>query len=179
MNNALAAAMPALTSTFNMGNRLNSPGAAYGVSQGVTDALGGIAAQNYQNERLNQQRALGLAPQTAAADYQNIGAVADVGAQQQAQAQAQLNDQVNRFNFQQQLPYNRLGLYNQMVQGNYGGSSTLSQPYFGPPSQGIGSQVLGGLGGAAGGAALGSMLMPGVGTAAGGILGGLGKKKKE
>jgi|SRR5882724_31937 len=165
-----ASALPALTSTFNMGNRINSPGAAYGVSAGLGDAIGALGYQNYSDERTNQLRAQGLAPSLQGADYQNIGAVADAGAQQQQQTQASINDQIQRFNFQQQLPYNKLGLYNQMIQGNYGGTSTLTQPYFGPAS---GSNLAGGLSGAATGAGLGTMIMPGFGTAGGAILGGL------
>lgn len=165
-----ASAMPALTSTFNQGNRINSPGAAYAVSSGLGDAIGALGYQNYSDERTNQLRAQGLAPTLQGADLQRSAALSDAGGQQQTQNQANINDQVQRFNFQQQLPYNQLGLYNQMIQGNYGGTSTLTQPYFGPAS---GSGLAGGLSGALSGAGTGFAVGGPYGAAAGGILGGL------
>lgn len=98
------------------------------------DALANLATQlyggNYNAERTNQLRALALAPQTAQQDYTDIGQLAAAGDAAQGQQQNIINDQVNRFNFNQQAPYNQFAAYQQGVQGNYGGSQTTSQPYF-------------------------------------------------
>lgn len=173
-NNVAAQITPQLEAGFNAGNRMNSPGAAYAVSKGLSDAIGGLAYQNYSDTLGNMIKGTFTAPSVQDATYRNVAAVQDAGNQQQAQAQAQLNDAINRFNFEQQLPYNKLGIYDQMVSGNFGGTSTLTQPYF----QNQGANVLSG---ALGGATLGSSLLPsifsgmssGMGAGIGGVLGAL------
>jgi hypothetical protein len=121
---------PQIESQFAAGNRMGSPGSGYAVGNGLGTAIGNLAFQNYANERNNQTQASALAPANQSAQYQNVAALTDAGAQQQTQNQAQLNDQIARFNFQQQLPYNKLGIYNSMINGQYGGTSTTSQPFF-------------------------------------------------
>lgn len=182
-----ASVTPGIESQFISGNRMNGGAAPYAVSSGLGDAIGSLAYQNYQQgqqnqigaanaiganyaaERLNQLRAQGLAPSLSATDYQDIAALTDAGQQQQNQNQAQLNSDIDRFNFYQQLPYNKLALYDQMINGSYGGTSTLTQPYY----QNQGANILGGIsGGAQIGSAFGSYGTAG-GGALGGILGGL------
>ena len=168
-NSVMANVVPGLEAQFNQGNSLNNPGLAYAVSQGATDALGNLAYQNYSDQLSNQLKALALAPQTTGLDFQNIAALGDAGAQLQNQAQQQINDAIARFNFQQQLPYEQLNNYANLVQGGYGSTSTLTQPYF--QSQNsllgaglLGAGLLGGLGGGGsgwgslGGAGLGALL---------------------
>ncbi len=142
-NSVLANVVPGLEAQFNQGNSLNNPGMAYAVSQGATDALGNIAYQNYSDQLSNQLKALALAPQTAGLDFQDIAALGDAGSQLQNQAQQQLNDQIARFNFQQQLPYEQLNNYANLVQGGYGSTSTLTQPYFANQGSGLGAGLLG------------------------------------
>jgi hypothetical protein len=164
----LANVVPGLEAQFNQGNSMNNPGVAYAVSQGATDALGNLAYQNYSDQIGNQLKTLALAPQTAGMDYQNIAAVGDAGAQLQSQAQQQINDAVARFNFQQQLPYEQLNNYANLVQGGYGSTSAITQPYFQNQTANI-------LGGALGGGMLGSMGAGALGLDQGyGMLGGVG-----
>lgn len=170
-NNVMSSVVPGIEATFNGGNRMGSAGGAYATAQGATDALGNIAYQNYNDQTKNMLGAAALSPAQQTAQYQNAGAVQDVGNQQQTQNQAQLTNQVNAFNFQQQLPYNLAANYDQMVNGTYGGTSTLTQPYYtaGNSAAGVAGGVLGGgLSGAAAGSAFGPY-----GTAGGAILGGL------
>lgn len=185
INSAVQQATPGLLDSFTQGNRLNSPGAAYAVSQGVASAaapyvLAGqqSAAQglseNYNTAGQQQNQALLFAPQTAQMPYQDISNLYNAGATQQQQQQANINDQLARYNYQQTEPFNLLDWYNQQVSGTYGGTSTLTSPYFQQPGNAMG----GALGGAAlgGGAAylLGAS-NPYIAAAAigGGLLGGL------
>lgn len=78
-----------------------------------------------------------------------------MGGNQQALAQTQLNS-----------PFTLLNDYSGLIQGNYGGTTSTTQPYYTNP-------IAGGLGGAASGAAIGSMIDPGLGTGIGAGLGGL------
>lgn len=169
--NVLAQTVPGLESQFTAGGAMNSPGAAYAVSQGANSALGQLAYQNYNDQMTNMMRAAALAPGVQNSQLQDIQAVQDAGAQEQAQNQANINDAVNRWNFQQQLPYNKLSMYDQLINGSYGGTSTLTQPYY--QNKGA-SQAMGAVGGLATGAMLGSAFGPigtGVGAVAGGLLG--------
>lgn len=64
-------------------------------------------------------------------------------------------------------PWTQLGQFSNLVQGQYGGSTTSSQPYYQ-------NQAAGALGGAASGAAMGSMFGPwgtGIGAGVGGLMG--------
>lgn len=211
--NVLAQVVPGLEAQFNKGNNMGSPGAAYAVSKGATDALGNLAYQNYgdsanraltaansmgnmflsgaglqqsagQNlmtDRLNQVntqigaanslgqnyesgqndilKAMSLAPTVNQMPLQNYAAMADAGSQYQAQNQKAINDAISKFNFNQNLPYDQLSRYMSTIQGNYGGTTSTSQPYF----QNTGMNLLSG---ALGGGFLGSML--------GGQTGGMG-----
>lgn len=158
--NYRTAVAPGIDSTFSLAGRYGS-GAHQAVQsqaqQNLADQLGdvasGIAYRNYGDERTNMQRALGLAPQFAAQDYLDAERLASVGATREAQQQALINDQIARFNFAQQLPQNKLAQYQALIQGNYGGTTTTTQPYF----RNIGSEFLTG---ATTGLGLGSVLLP-------------------
>lgn len=123
---------------------------------------------NYNAERANQLNATQLAPQYAQEDYNNINALSDAGAAEDSNNQQILNAKIDKYNYEQNLPSNKLAQYMGLVQGNYGGSSSNTST----PTYSRGSRLGGALGGAAGGAALGSFI-PGVGTAIGAGVGGL------
>jgi hypothetical protein len=55
--------------------------------------------------------AVGAAPQMAQADYADIQRLLSVGGAKEAQSAAQLQDAMNRFNFQQNLPQMKLQQY--------------------------------------------------------------------
>lgn len=132
-----------------------------------------IYGGNYQNERGIQAATTANAPNLAAADYTDPQALINVGGQQQQQNQAQLTDLVNRWNYDQNRPWNNLARYQSMVQGNYGQSGTVNStsttPYFSNPTGSI-------LGGALGlGSLFGSLATPGLGgsSAFGNLIGGI------
>lgn len=143
---------PGIDSSFAAGGRYGSNSfqtargqAADSYMRNVGDISSGLAYQNYNDERGRQMSAAGMAPSLAQADYADAGMLGQVGAQREAQSQAQLQDQVNRFNFTQSEPANRLAQYMGLIGGGYGGSSTNSQVV--PAGQG-GNSLLTGLGAA-------------------------------
>lgn len=121
--------MPGLQSQFSQGNAMNSPAAAYATASGVGSALAPIAYQNYNDQLKNMINSAALSPeqQQAQIDAQKVSLAA--GQTQQQQTQQELSDQVNRYTYNQQLPFEMLNQYNNSIQGNYGGTSTLTQPY--------------------------------------------------
>jgi hypothetical protein len=166
--------LPALNSQFARSGRYGS-GAMVASQQRALDQLGrnlsetasGLAYQDYSAERRNQLNAALAAPNLAQQDYVDLERLAAVGLAKDQQAQAALDDAVARYNYQQNLPRQKLAEYLALIQGNYGGStSTVSRA---PQT----SPLVTGLGGAAAGAKIGSILFPGVGTAVGAGLGGL------
>lgn len=161
------------------GNNFGSSAHQEWLNRKGVEAVAPIYAQNYQNERTNQMRGMLFAPQMAEADYNDIGRLANVGAAREGLAQENLQDQIARFNFEQNLPYQKLGQYAGIVQnGSPGMSGTTTSPGM---YQNRGAAILGGgLGGAMLGGAFtkGGLSALGVGGAApwalgGALLGGL------
>jgi hypothetical protein len=125
--------MPGVTSSFAAGGRYGSPGGMQSAQQragdqymrAVGDTSAGLAYQNYGDERTRMMQASALAPELANQDYQDISMLGQVGGAREAQSQAELQDQMARFNFGQQEPTSRLANYMAMLQGgNLGGTQT-------------------------------------------------------
>jgi hypothetical protein len=126
-------------------------GQNYNTGQGNQLAAIGQVGQNYNNDYANQIKALGLAPQTQALNFNDINQLYNAGAESQAQNQANLNAAIDQWNYGQQLPIQMLANYGNSIQGGYGSTSTVTQPYFQNQTANL-------LGGALGGGALGGML---------------------
>lgn len=109
-----------------------------------------------------QQAAISQTPQVQNLDLQQLG---QVGAAREGQAQAELQSNMDRFNFEQNIGAQKLKDYLALVGGGTVGSNT-SNPVFR-------NQAASGLGGALGGAQLGSSLgfNPMLGAIGGGLLG--------
>lgn len=108
-----------------------------------------------------QQAAIG---QAAAAQNQDLQQLAAVGAAREGQSQAELQDAVNRFNFEQNIDAQKLKDYMALVGGGTVGSNTI-EPVFRNSASSA-------LGGALGGAQLGAMFgNPMLGAVGGGLLG--------
>lgn len=127
---------PRLDAQFN--------GANYGgslhqgaMASALTDAASNLAFQNYGQERGNQMQGMLFAPQLNTADVQPL---VQVGQMREDMASRELQDQINRFNFNQQAPDEALRRYASLVAGGqWGGSSTQTQPlYSNPLAQGLG-----------------------------------------
>jgi hypothetical protein len=126
--------------------------------------LGGQASTSAQDLARRMQGAQ-LAPQFADLDYQGAERLAAVGTAREQQAQAELQDAINRYNFDQNVDAQKLRDYMALVGGGTVGSNQI-QPVFRNP-------LAGGLGGALGGAQLGASLgfNPLYGAIGGGLLG--------
>ena len=72
------------------------------------------------NERLS---ALGLSPDIAAAEYADFDKMRDVGAAYEDFAGKQLEDEINRFNYNENKQLASLQDYLALISGNYGGTS--------------------------------------------------------
>lgn len=130
--------LPGVESQFSQAGRYGSGAQATAATNALTQAYAPYALQN-------SQFAVNQAPQIANQDYTDLNALAGAGQTQDAHAQQLLNDQINRFNFNTNLPANKLAQYSGIVQGgNWGtqGTSTQTQP-----SGGLGGFLGGALGG--------------------------------
>jgi len=77
----------------------------------MTDLATGIYGGNYGQERQNQMQAQQMAPQLANYDYQDIGQLLGVGKGREELASRNLQDLMERFNFQEDEPRDRLREY--------------------------------------------------------------------
>jgi hypothetical protein len=189
--NYLNAVSPGIDSTFSAAGRLGSnadmtahDNAQYQLGNTLDNLATNIYGGNYSRERQNQLNTMQLAPSLANNDYTNINALYNAGNQADSYNQNVLNDKVNRFNYNQNLPYQNLQNYSGLINGNYGGASNSSSQY----APNTASNVLGGalmgyqaapaIAGALApaGMTVASAAMPWLGVAGalgGGLLGGL------
>lgn len=121
---------PQLEAGFNAGNSMNSPAAAFGVSQGLNNAIGNFAYQNYSDQSKNQLTAANEAAPNYYAQITGGQAGLQAGQTSQTQDQNVLNNQINAYNYNQTLPYQMLDQYITQTTGNPGSSTTSSQPYY-------------------------------------------------
>lgn len=168
LDSALNKALPGVDAAATKAGRYGSGTWADTRAQAAQEA----AASVYGDERTRQLQAMMFAPQMAAQDYQDIAALSEVGTAEENYAQQQLNDTVNRYNYNASRDVTNLQNYMNLIQGNYGGSSTSSTSTSGGRANPLG----GALGGAAMGGGLAYMLgasNPLIGAAAlgGGLLG--------
>lgn len=89
-------------------------------------------SSQYEFEKQTQNLAAKIAPLIAQQDYYDIAQLASVGAMRETYAQAQLNDEVDRWNAKNSLNANKLAQYLGLVGGGYGGESmsTQTQPHY-------------------------------------------------
>ena len=189
------AVLPGILSLYSRSGRLGS-GAMERALGTATEAFGrslgditaNIAGTQYQQERGLQQQAqmqqaqlAGFAPQFYSQQFLPSQTLAQVGAQQEAIAAQPLQEQLARYQFQQQLPYQQLQGFLSSVYGTPLGSyGTTTQNY--PTYQNRSAGILGGaLAGGLGGYALGQAFpqtfgsgfaAPAIGAIGGGLLGG-------
>jgi len=143
--------------------------------QNYLRAVGDVGAQlAYPSFEAERGRMFGALPQAGgmqALDYNAPAALGAVGAAREGISAQALQDQMSRFNFEQQEPINRLASYMGMIGGGYGsqGTAQATQP------QTYTNPALGLLGGGLMGASAGNMMgYPGYGALGGGLLGLLG-----
>ena len=187
------AVLPGISSLYSRSGRLGSGAMeralgtateAYGRSLG--DITANIAGTQYQQERGLQQQAqlqqaqlAGFAPQFYSQQFLPSQTLAQVGAQQEAIAAQPLQEQLARYQFGQQLPYQQLQGYLSSVYGtplgSYGTQTTNAPTYQNRGAGILGGGIAGGLGGYALGQAfpqIGGTYGALGGAALGGLLGG-------
>lgn len=144
----------------SMGTALDRAGGVF--ANALTNTAGQLAFENYNQERARQQAMIGAAPTLAGADYEDINKMLQLGQIAEGYQETAIADAVNRFNFAQQAPYQKLQSY---LSGAYGAPTGMqvSQPVYRNQFGNI-------AGGALAGAALGGT----PGALVGGALGLLG-----
>jgi hypothetical protein len=91
--------------------------AAQTLASTLTNKAGELAYQNYANERARQEAAALQAPQLAQARYQDINQLMNVGQVREDYSQKALEDEIARFEFEQNKPYTKLQSYLSAVYG--------------------------------------------------------------
>jgi hypothetical protein len=94
-------------------------------ARALAEQGGQLAYNSAEAERARQMAAVGAAPQMAQADYADIQRLLTVGGAREAQSAAQLQDAMNRFNFQQNLPQAKLSQYANLYSSAPQGSQTV------------------------------------------------------
>lgn len=138
------AVIPGIQSQFSGAGRFGSGAqksvqdqANYTLGQNLSNISSNMSYQNYNNERQNQMSAVNQAPTIGNAQAQNY---LTAGQAQEGYGQNQINDAINRFNFNQNEPNQRLQTYLDSINGNYGGTTTGTQAN--PNYQTSGQQLL-------------------------------------
>lgn len=187
VNSTLANVLPATNASFTNGNRSDSGLASAASTAAATNAIGSLANQNYLGEQQlqqgaantaannyltqqgNQVKGIALAPSLDASTISDITGGLNAGGMTQQDLQNAVNSDISEFNYNQALPFNMLGQYqNYIGSAGYGGASNITTPYYT-------NSTANALSGALGGAALGGALTNGstAGSAGGAGLGAL------
>ena len=130
--------------------------AATTLANALTGTAGQLAYQNYATERAAQERAAMGAPGLAATDYGDIAQLAAAGQTREAYEAQRLQDEINRFNYYQNLPQQQLSNFLSAAYGAPGGYVEQTPVYSSPLISGLGGAALGSRFGT-GGAILGGL----------------------
>ena len=154
--------MPTADAANNLANQM------YGSMWDKRASAAQSAGQLY-NQGIGQQiMGAGQAQQLGNQAYTDSAALSEAGGVMDDYNQQLINANIDRWNYDQNKALQALSNYNQLIQGNYGGTSTSTGQV-----QNYGGSTLGNVaGGALTGAGIGSFFGP-WGAAAGGALGGL------
>lgn len=134
---------PSVNANFAAGGRYGSGTHAYELSRGLTEGYAPVQAANLQ-------WAANAAPTLAAEDYHDLGMLQGAGQRQQQLNQADVDQEVARFNFEQQKDYNKLAQFLALIQGaGQGYGSTVTSRPETPLWQQIAALMAGGAGAAA------------------------------
>lgn len=99
---------------------------ASALGRGLGQTLSNLSYQSAEAEAARQAAAIAGAPAMAQADYADIAQLADVGKTQEQYQQMALEDQINRYNYQQNLPQTQLNQFLSQVYGAPQGSQATS-----------------------------------------------------
>ena len=125
--------------------RLNEAMAIDRATQNALNTTAQMYSDAYGQNLEAMQRGVALAPQTAGLMTMPAETLSGVGAQKRGYEQAVMDDLARRYEYYQQLPLNKLAAYQNLVQGQYGGTGTSTSTAEGP-KQSTGSKLLGAAG---------------------------------
>jgi hypothetical protein len=91
--------------------------ASYNIGLGLGDIQRQLMLQSSEAERARQMEATRNAPAMAAQDYADIQRLLTVGGAREQQSAAELQDAINRYNFEQNLPAMKLQQYAGLIYG--------------------------------------------------------------
>jgi hypothetical protein len=94
------------------------------LANALTNQAGKLAFENYAAERGRQEAAAAAAPQMAMADYADINQLLKAGTLGESYQQKALEDEMSRFEFEQNKPYAKLSTFLSSVYGAPQGSVT-------------------------------------------------------
>ncbi len=139
----------------------------YGQDKALTAQDRGMMGQNYSNERENIMRSLLIAPQVMSGDYEDFAKLGEVGDIRQGLDQQVLQEDIDRYNYAQNIMQQQIQQYMPLVQGNYGGTTTSNFNSTGSTNSTTNSNMQsqqqgGGIGKAIGGAMGGYNLASGI-----------------
>ena len=130
-NDAIAQAQSSLSKAGRYGSNVGADiqnRAATTLANTLTNKYGELAYQNYAGERAMQNQAAQYAPTLAQADYADISQLANVGKTAEDYQKTALQAAIDRFNFEQNKPYQKLSAYLGAAYGAPTGSvSTTTQ----------------------------------------------------
>lgn len=155
-NAAKGDVIDAVNSQFSQANRTGSPAQYDYLTKQLGNLASNIYGQNYAQERQNQLSAastlgqqslsaLGLSPTVNDLGYADASKLLGVGATYEQNAQQQLQDLMNRWDFSQNQPWQNIAKWAQVVNpiAGSGGAQTTTSPNNAPSGlqQGIGSAL--------------------------------------
>jgi hypothetical protein len=94
-------------------------------ARALAEQGGQLAYNSAEAERARQMAAVGAAPQMAQADYADIQRLLSVGGAREAQGAAELQDAMNRYNFEQNLPQAKLSQFANLFSSVPQGTETV------------------------------------------------------
>lgn len=143
--------IPMVESKFENSGRTSSGLARVGVAQALADSN----ADLYNQERDRSLKAALVTPQLTANDYDDFDRLGAVGDARESLSQEKIADEKGRFDYDQNIRRAMLAQYMNLINGNYGGTTTTTGS---TSTAGRGFSGLGALGGALSGASLGNTL---------------------
>lgn len=117
INYATAPVEAAVNSAFSSAGRYGSGSHENELARSIGDISSNMAYQNYNNERNRQMQTMAFAPSLAQNDYFDINQAGAAGSALDAYNQAQINADVERFNYGQDADWRRIQDFLATVQG--------------------------------------------------------------
>ena len=96
------------------------------LANSLANAAGQASYQNYAAERARQEAASGNAPGLSQARYQDVNQLLKLGQIGEGYSQEALQADIDRYNYNQNLPYQQLANYSSLIQGTPMGQTSTT-----------------------------------------------------